>query len=227
MNKRMRYFANRITFLLFCGVLIFATGLIVTSEDARLSNMEASRILLGCERCCLSYYGDFKVDKKVVQTDKFIQHKQVKQQTFKVVSRGLPRQSDGSFKTYLPYTAITDRSSEQWKLQQKCKTDKYGFRVFGEYKCVAVGTYYSNKIGDKFIITLDTGIKIKCIVADIKMDIHTDRNHQFVNLPNKNIIEFLVSKRKLDKLSKTMGDISYANDGMYMGSIVRIEQIIE
>ena len=121
----------------------------------------------------------------------------------------------------------------QYKLQQECETNKNGFRVYEEddveYYTIAMGTYYSEKVGDKFKVTLKDGEDKKviyCMIGGIKMDIHTNKTNQYVPM-NENIIEFIVNKYKLDSMCRKMGDVSYTEDGSLKGKIIKIEQIVE
>ena len=86
------------------------------------------------------------------------------------IPMSLPSQTSGEFKTYMSYKAITDTSSDQWKLQQQAYTDSDGFRKVGNDFCVAIGQHYSKTVGDrKFYIKLDSGIEFTAIVSgDIK-----------------------------------------------------------
>lgn len=143
----------------------------------------------------------------------------------KMVSRGVPRGSSGEFKSYLPYHLITNKSSKAYQLQQDCWTDGLGFRRWGEFYCVALGSKYSTSIGDKFKITFDTGVDIYVILADCKSDAHTDKTKSY-NTFNGNVCEFLVDKNKIHPMAKRMGDVSYGNDEL-KGGIVKIEQVIE
>ena len=117
-----------------------------------------------------------------------------------MVNRGVPRGSDGSFKSYMSYKAITNKESKQYQLQTECWTDGFGFRRWGDYYCVAMGTAYSDVIGTKFVITFDTGVQIKVILSDVKQDRHTDSTNRFVP-KNGNICEFLVDTNKLSKVA--------------------------
>ena len=127
-----------------------------------------------------------------------------------------------SFKTYMDYRTITDKSSRQWKLQQSAITDSQGFRKVGEYFLCALGSYYSTNIGDKFKITLDSGNIILVILGDCKADIHTDKTNRYIP-KNKNVVEFIVDSNKLDKSVKAMGSVGVL-DG-FKGRIVKIERI--
>ena len=112
------------------------------------------------------------------------------------------------FKSYMPYTAITSKSSPQYKLQQQCHTGLYGIRVKDGRYCVAIGTGFNADVGTYFDLILANGTVIPCIVADIKADKHTDSN----NMVTKAIgclTEFVIDSSKLNKSDKRMGDISY------------------
>lgn len=134
----------------------------------------------------------------------------------------LPTEATGEFKTYMDYRKITNKSSKQWALQQLAETDENGFRVFNGKYLVAVGTYYSKDVGKEMRITLEDGKEINVMIGDIKQDIHTDKNNQYVPA-NGNIVEFIVDTDKLDPLTKKLGDVS--NLG-FEGKIVRIEEVI-
>jgi hypothetical protein len=134
----------------------------------------------------------------------------------------LPTEATGEFKTYMDYRKITNKSSKQWALQQLATTNEKGFRVFNGKYLVAIGTYYSKDVGKEMRITLEDGKKINVMIGDIKMDIHTDANNQYVPV-NGNIVEFIVDTDKLDPLTKKLGDVS--NSGLE-GKIVMIEEVI-
>jgi len=138
------------------------------------------------------------------------------------ISVGLPEDADGSFKTYMDYKKITNKSSRQWHLQQLAYTDSEGFRKFNDNYLVAVGTYYADEVGKEFRVTLDSGIVFHAMVGDIKQDIHTDANNQYVTM-NGNIMEFIVDVDKLDELTRKLGDVS--NSGLE-GSIIKIEEVV-
>lgn len=134
----------------------------------------------------------------------------------------LPTETSGEFKTYMDYRKIKDKTSKQWNLQQLATTNKKGFRVFNGRYLVAVGSYYATEVGKELKITLDNGFVFYAMVGDIKMDMHTDANNQYVPI-NGNIVEFIVDTNKLDPKTKKLGDIS--NSG-FEGKIVRIEEVI-
>lgn len=128
-----------------------------------------------------------------------------------IISRNVPE--NNSKKTYMDYRKITDTSSEQYKLQQNkdCYTTDTGLRKVNEYYCIAVGTYYSENIGDKLIVHMENGESFKAIVADIKDPKHTDETNR-QHRKDGSVIEFVVDTRKLPELVRKMGDISYMNE---------------
>ena len=138
------------------------------------------------------------------------------------ISMGLPEDVDGSFKTYMDYGKITNKSSKQWHLQQLAYTDSEGFRKFNDSYLVVVGTYYADEVGKEFRVTLDSGIVFHAMVGDIKQDIHTDANNQYVTM-NGDIMEFIVDVDKLDELTQKLGNVS--NSG-FEGSIIKIEEVV-
>ena len=115
------------------------------------------------------------------------------------------------FKSYMPYTAITSKSSPQYKLQQSTYTGTYGIRQYGNRYCVAIGTAFNADVGTYFDLILANGAAIPCIVADIKANNHTDSNNM-VTIANGCLTEFIVDSSKLNKNAKRMGDISYCNE---------------
>ena len=114
------------------------------------------------------------------------------------------------FKSYMTYTAITSKSSLQYKLQQIAYTGTYGIRQYDNRYCVAIGTGFNADVGTYFDLILANGTVIPCIVADIKADRHTDSNNM-VTIANGCLTEFIVDSSALNKNAKRMGDISYCN----------------
>lgn len=134
---------------------------------------------------------------------------------------------DSTFKAYMDYRTITDVTTKQWELQQIAYTDCQGLRCIDGYYCVAMGSFYINELGDKFLITLEDDTTIAVIAADYKADIHTNATNQYVQLENGdiNIIEFIVDEDVLNAEIAHKGSIHYY--GNFSGNITKIERIIE
>ena len=131
---------------------------------------------------------------------------------------------DNSFKTYMSYTAITDKSSIQWDMQQSATTADNGIRMHDDRYMVAVGTYYSKECGEKFNIYLDNGHILYCVTGDIKANKDTDCTNRYIE-DNGNIIEFIVNTSTIDNLARKMGDMSYSDN--LDGSVVKIEKVVK
>ncbi|HHW90689.1 MAG TPA: hypothetical protein GX745_07305 [Clostridiales bacterium] len=149
--------------------------------------------------------------KNLMRLVKDLEKDKLKSPSRNMISRNVPE--NNSRKTYMDYRKITDTSSEQYKLQQNkdCYTTDTGLRKVNEYYCIAVGTHYSNNIGDKLIIHMENGESFKAIVADIKDDKHTDETNR-QHRKDGSVIEFVVDTKKLPELVRKMGDISYMNE---------------
>ena len=131
---------------------------------------------------------------------------------------------DTSFKSYMDYRCITNVNSLQYALQNECWTDDKGLRRHNDDYVIAVGSYYSQDIGDRFEISLDSGETFTAVVGDFKADADTDRTHRYFLMQDgqKNIIEFIVDTNDLDATARRMGDISYISG--FTGNIEKIER---
>lgn len=137
---------------------------------------------------------------------------------------------DTSFKAYMDYRCITNKASDQYKLQLSAWTDDMGLRRVDDYYLVAMGTYYSDNIGDKFRITLEGDKTFDVMIGDVKADIHTDKNNMYSPVYNSdgsfksaNVIEFIIDKKTISKKVKLWGDVSAYDE--FAGNIVKIERI--
>ena len=142
-----------------------------------------------------------------------------------LLSMGLPSVS-GRTKTYAFYTAVTLKSSPQYKLlrSSECYTDEEtGIRMVDGCYCVALGSYYGTKIGTKYRITFSTGNQIEVILCDQKADRHTDSRHQYA-VNNSDIVEFYVERSKMPRAIRNRGNYGLLDE--FSGSIVAIEKYV-
>lgn len=129
---------------------------------------------------------------------------------------------DTSFKSFMDYRTITNILSVQYKMQQEAITDEYGFRLLDGKYMVAVGTYYAKECGVELHITLESGVTIECIVADIKQDAHTNETNQYVPI-NGNLVEFIVDVQQMESTIFKTGSVSDVKDEL-SGSVVAVEK---
>jgi len=127
---------------------------------------------------------------------------------------------NSGFKAYMDYRKITNKSSDQWKMQQQATTDSEGFRIYDERYMIALGTRFAPVCGIKLKITLSSGKVIKAISGDVKSNKHTDNTNTFM-LTDKSVVEFIVDTNKISKTSKKMGNMSYSG---LQGEIIAIEK---
>ena len=115
------------------------------------------------------------------------------------------------FKSYMPYTAITNKKSKQYKLQQIASTGAYGIRVVDSRYLVAIGTAFNAKVGTYIDLILEDGFVIPCIVGDVKANKHTDSTNM-ITMHNGCVSEFIIDSKELHKSIKKSGDVSSCNE---------------
>lgn len=120
--------------------------------------------------------------------------------------------SNRGFKSYMDYRCITSVNSLQYKMQHNyAYTGNYGIRQINGRYCVAVGSYFTTKIGKYFDLILENGTVIPCILADQKADKDTDCQN-IKTAHNGCVSEFVVDIHSLNKYAKRDGDISSCNE---------------
>ena len=115
------------------------------------------------------------------------------------------------FKSYMPYTAITNKKSKQYKLQQIASTGAYGIRVVDSRYLVAIGTAFNAEVGTYIDLILEDGFVIPCIVGDVKSPRHTD-SRNMITMHNGCVSEFIIDSKALHKSIKKSGDVSSCNE---------------
>ena len=115
------------------------------------------------------------------------------------------------FKSYMPYTAITNKKSKQYKLQQIASTGAYGIRVVDSRYLVAIGTAFNAEVGTYIDLILEDGFVIPCIVGDVKSPKHTDSSNM-ITMHNGCVSEFIIDSKALHKSIKKSGDVSSCNE---------------
>jgi hypothetical protein len=85
---------------------------------------------------------------------------------------------------------------------------------------VAVGTYYTETIGTRVDLVMESGEVVPCIVGDVKKNKDTDATNRQHNVDGS-VIEFVVNANALSLETKSHGDCSWA-DPRLMGEIKAI-----
>ena len=158
-----------------------------------------------------------------------------------IVEEPEPEQSDGlplpeghtNVISGMPYTAITVKSSEQWKLQLEATTDENGIRRWNGYILAAMGSAYTHTIGDAFHVKLKCGSEFDVMCGDFK----DDGSETFYGHPAKNydgeiatcVLEFIYDDNALDDIVYYAGTFTALQEygGLYGdgGDIVSIEYL--
>lgn len=214
-KKTKRYIYLLIILLI---ISMFSTGLFCNIYDKKIKKLDEKIIE---QEIMIENLND-KLKRKNNEINnkniEFSQYKNEKQTGIidnKVTSKINLNISD--FKSWMPYTAITDRSSPQYELTRKAKADENGLLKIDNYYCVALGSAYG-KVGDKFKITLNTNKSFDVIKADQKADIHTIGDNK-TSLDGSQI-EFIIDKSKLNQDVKKHGNVSVLN--IFSGRILSI-----
>lgn len=140
--------------------------------------------------------------------------------------------NSSSVKSYMPYTAITNKQSRQYKFIQEnldinqetgLLEDSDGFIA------VAMGSYFQ-EIGTRYLITLDTGITLKLVKAEQKSD--SDTANGCSHESDGSVIEFLVDKKIASTYYGTANNGlilsgNFNNNEDFKGRIIEISEVID
>ena len=138
--------------------------------------------------------------------------------------------SDGTTKSYMDLSKITCRDSKQYKMKKKYSLDGRGHWYYKEkgkkFYVVALGNYFGD-VGDKFKITLSTGIEFYAIKGDSKAD--RDTIERYCHKTDKSVIEFIIDTKKAIKhYGGSNGYVlngNFNNSDSWRGSISRIQKV--
>lgn len=132
-----------------------------------------------------------------------------------------PVTSDSTLKTYEDYRAITDTTSTAYQIISQAKHCPDGTLELDGYKLVAMGQGYGTA-GDRFIITFESGHRLKVMMGDEKKREHTKDGYCGIY---GDILEGIVDTDLLNDYTKKMGDLNTLND--WSGKIVKIEKEVK
>ncbi len=129
-------------------------------------------------------------------------------------------------KLFTDYRSYNLQRTPHYRLQQAAYTDKDGLRRFGEDYIVALGKYYSESIGDRFQVTLDTGAEFTIIFGDGKAPCDCDDNNMYTPCVNyegddcANMLEFIVDDDIMSSKVYAYGSIDYLDK--FKGNVVKM-----
>ena len=112
------------------------------------------------------------------------------------------------------------------RLQSVSYTDELGCRRYNDDYCVGLGSFYSERIGDRFEVTLDTGNIFTIITGDMKADCDTDINNMYTPCINyekencANVLEFIIDDDAVSEKMYAYGSLDYHDE--FKGNIIKM-----
>lgn len=138
--------------------------------------------------------------------------------------------SKSKTKTYMDYRAITDPSSKQYKyIREHMEVDEVTGFLYDEdgFVGVALGSYYG-VIGDRYYVTLESGVVLPLVKIEEKADNDTDGG--CFHFGDGSVIEFVIDKDYAAKYFKVYGNGlilsgNYNNYELFKGEIIKVEKV--
>lgn len=121
-------------------------------------------------------------------------------------TKSVPDQN--GFFSYMDADCITSVGTDQHEMKSKYRLDSSGIWTYDGRWCIAVGSYYTTKVGQYIDIVLKNGTTITGILADCKADKDTDLTRR--QNANGSIVEFVVNESNLSSEVKKHGSCAYA-----------------
>ncbi len=129
-------------------------------------------------------------------------------------------------KHFTDYRSYSLSDTPHYRLQQSAYTDENGLRRFNQDYIVALGKFYTESIGDRFRVTLDTGVEFTVILGDGKNPIDCDESNMYAPCVNydgekcANVLEFIVDNDVLSADVYGYGSIDYIDK--FKGNIAKM-----
>ena len=207
--------------ILLVGFIVFIISLLVgMSYDNRRSEQNVSISNIHRAIIAGAIFNVYSVLDAVVIAD---------EPEYVVSDTGYYETGNSEYKPYEDYWMITDTTSKAYQFlnSSDVQVNSEGYMMYqDEYYCVALGHYFGT-IGDKFLITLDSGFQFKAIIGDMKSYLHTDElgyAHQ-----NGHIVEFIIDSNHpyMQNINIKYHGLINVADSKFQGSIINIERIEE
>ena len=135
--------------------------------------------------------------------------------------------NNSPIKSYEDGSMITDPTSMAYQVMSTLEIDERGHYIDTDgYIAMALGNHYGS-VGDRFRITLDTGVVIYAVMADTKADVHMV--NQCAHIGDGSMIEMIID-------TETAGNYygwgsngyvlngNYNNTEEFNGNIIKIEK---
>ena len=187
------------------------TGYVTDNVNIRKKPNSSSEIYDICKfNTCITYtqYSNEWVKIKYNKNIAYISNRYISNSPCSYMEYNMP--INNGFKSYMSFDSITNKSSLQYKIQNKyAYTGKYGIRQVSDRYCIAIGTAFNVQIGDYADLVLENDQIIPVIISDIKSDKDTDCNN-IATVHNGCVSEFIVDEYLLKEEIVKCGDVSVA-----------------
>lgn len=142
----------------------------------------------------------------------------------------IPSCSSSSTKTYMDYRKITSKGSTQYKyIQDYMTVDEETGLLLDEdgFIGVALGSYYGS-IGDRYYITLDSGVILPVVKIEEKANAETDNG--CYHYSDNSVIEFVIDTDIAAEYFGRAGNNlirsgNFNNDDNFKGKITKVEKV--
>lgn len=189
--------------------------------------MKKGIILTVCLSICLlasgfTFFDDYKEEFSFDVNDLYNYQKQYNAKEMDVCS-------NNDTKTYMDYRLTNDPTSRQyWFIKDNLYVDESGFLYDKDgFIAVALGSYYG-EIGDRYYITLETGVVLPLVKAEEKADgdVHNGCYHKY----DGSVMEFVIDTDKAEEYfglypNGLILQGNYNNYPLFEGRIVKIEKV--
>ena len=123
-----------------------------------------------------------------------------------------PHPNQSTFKSYMDYSTVTDRSSAQYAFLQNTYVGDYGIMMYNGCYVGALGTGYASSIGDKFTLGFEDGQEICLYVGDFKANAHTDSSGR-IAVQKNDLLEFIVDTDYMSRDAMSAGSFNVIFEG--------------
>ncbi len=136
-------------------------------------------------------------------------------------------------KTYMDYRAVTATDSIQyWFIKDYMTVDEETGFLYDKdgFIGVALGSYYG-VIGDRYYITLSSGVVLPVVKIDEKADVDTDGSGCY-HTSDGSVIEFVIDKDVANEYYGYYGNGlvlqgNFNNYELYRGNITKVEKVLD
>ena len=199
-----------------------AAETILSTEATRDIPKEQTSLKIDAEACTAN---ELKTE---AETHIYSEMPQTVEAENKTLSCDLPHIST-HVKFFIDYRSYNLPYTPHYRLQQAAWTDKNGLRRFNNDYIVALGSFYSTSIGDRFKIVLSSGNTFTVILGDGKWDGDCDSMCMYMPCTDYsgkkvgNLMEFVIDEETISPAVYEYGSIEVIEG--FEGDIVQMEYL--